>query len=88
MRRYRSRQNKVTHQGSAVPAADALLAPTSTTSADRVAVPTAAPSVPEHCHFATASVRASYASGHCAVGSSVIFVLLLTAQEVTHDHRS
>ena len=51
MRRYRSRQNKVTHQGSAVPAADALLAPTSTTSAARVAVPATAPFVPEHCHF-------------------------------------
>jgi hypothetical protein len=51
MRRYRSRQNKVTHHGSAVPAADALLAPTSTTSAARAAVPATAPSVPEHCHF-------------------------------------
>jgi hypothetical protein len=38
MRRYRSRQNKVTHQGSSVPAADALLAPTSTTSAATAAV--------------------------------------------------
>lgn len=51
MRRYRSRQNKVTHHGSAVPAADALLAPTSTTSAARAAVPTSATPVPEHCHF-------------------------------------
>jgi hypothetical protein len=51
MRRYRSRQNKVTHHGSAVPAADALLAPTSTTSAATAAVPATAASVPEHCHF-------------------------------------
>jgi hypothetical protein len=51
MRRYRKRQNKVTHQGSAVPAADALLAPTSTTSAATAAVSATAPSVPERCHF-------------------------------------
>ncbi len=61
MRRYRSRQNKVTHHGSAV-----------------LSIATSA----------IASVRASYASGHFAVGSSVMFVLLLTAQETTHDHRS
>jgi hypothetical protein len=51
MRRYRSRQNKVTQQGSIAPAADALLAPTSTTSAAIAPVPTAATPVPEHCHF-------------------------------------
>jgi hypothetical protein len=51
MRRYRSRQNKVTHHGSAVPATDALLAPTSTTSAAGAAVPATVPSAPEHCHF-------------------------------------
>ena len=50
MRRYRSRQNKVTHHGSAVPAADALLAPISTTSAT-AAVSTDTTPVPEHCHF-------------------------------------
>ena len=51
MRRYRSRQNKVTHHGSAVPAADALLASTSTTSAATAPVPTTATSLPERCHF-------------------------------------
>ena len=51
MRRYRSRQNKVTHHGSASPAADALLAPTSTTSAATTPVSITAAPVPEHCHF-------------------------------------
>ena len=51
MRRYRSRQNKVTHHGSVMPAADALLAPTSTTSAATAPVPITTPPVLEHCHF-------------------------------------
>jgi hypothetical protein len=51
MRRYRSRNNKVTHHGSAVPAADALLALTSTTSAPEALPPAAAAPAPEHCHF-------------------------------------
>jgi hypothetical protein len=51
MRRYRSRNNKVTHHGSAVPAADALLALTSTTSAPVASPPAAAAPVPGHCHF-------------------------------------
>ena len=69
MRRYRSRQNKVTHQGSAVAAADALLAPTSTTSAAKATAPDIAAAVCLRiATSANAPVRASYALGHCVVG--------------------
>ncbi|MCY0858709.1 hypothetical protein [Cupriavidus sp. D39] len=50
MRRYRNRQKKVTHHGSVVPAANALLPLTSTTPANASTSATAA-RVPEHCHF-------------------------------------
>jgi len=50
MRRYRSRLNKVTHQGSAAPAAAALLQATPTTSA-KATTPGIARRFPAHCHF-------------------------------------
>lgn len=50
MRRYRGRLNKVTHQGSAAPAADALLQATPTTSA-KATTPGIARRLPAHCHF-------------------------------------
>lgn len=51
MRRYRCRQKKVTHQGSAAQAADALLPLTLTTPARAPAPAGASTPVPEHCHF-------------------------------------
>jgi hypothetical protein len=84
MRRYRSRQNKVTHHGSVMPAADALLIPTSTTSAATASVSIAAAPVLEHS--GNASVRASYASGHFAIGSSMMFAFLRITRDMTHDH--
>ena len=56
MRRFRHRRNKVTHHGSAEPAADALLAVTSTTSASEaismiVDTPPATATSAGHCHF-------------------------------------
>jgi hypothetical protein len=50
MRRHRTRLNKVTHQGSAAAAADALLQATSTTSA-KATTPGIARRLPAHCHF-------------------------------------
>ena len=50
MRRYRTRLNKVTHQGSAAAAADALLQATPTTSA-KATTPGIARRLPAHCHF-------------------------------------
>jgi hypothetical protein len=50
MRRYRTRLNKVTHQGSAAAAADALLQAPPTTSA-KATTPGIARRLPAHCHF-------------------------------------
>ncbi|KAF7961539.1 hypothetical protein AWV80_32265 [Cupriavidus sp. UYMU48A] len=87
MRRYRSRQKKVTHQGSVEQAADALLPLTLTTPAR---APT--PLAPQRLYLsiatsAVAHTRALSASDHCVVGSSVMFVRLI-AQDTTHDHWS
>jgi hypothetical protein len=73
MRRYGSRQNKVTQHGSVMPAADALLIPNLTTSAATASVSIAA--APALEHSANASVRASYASGHFAIESSMTAAL-------------
>lgn len=50
MRRYRTRLNKVTHQGSAAAAADALLQAPPTTSA-KATTPGIARRLPAHCQF-------------------------------------
>jgi hypothetical protein len=50
MRRYRSRLDKVTHRGSAAPAADVLLQAAPTTSAAATTSVTAR-RLPAHCHF-------------------------------------
>jgi hypothetical protein len=49
-RRYRTRLNNVTHQGSAAAAADALLQAPPTTSA-KATTPGIARRLPAHCHF-------------------------------------
>lgn len=51
MRRYRQRREKVTHQSSAEPTADALLIATSTTSASETTATMASTPSPEHCRF-------------------------------------
>jgi hypothetical protein len=87
MRRYRSRNNKVTHQGSAEPAADALLALTSTTSAT-VAVSAHATPEAGYCHFCH-SVCAGFV--RLAPLRRRVFRDVRTATDCTgsdHDYRS
>ncbi len=86
-----ARQNKVTHQGSAAPAADALLASDpddvggqSNGSRYRQA------SVPAHCHFChcvCSALRTPRATAHVGSSDDVRTATRLT-QDTTHDHRS
>jgi len=77
MRRFRDKRNKVTHHGSTGPAADALLASTSTTSASgpippRLLLRRWRPGIA----VSAAAHANSCVMGRYAVGSSMKFVLL------------